>query len=199
MKHKDPLLQSVYALVAEKLEKGKKSGKDRFTNLVKSSFRLVLEKLSVVTSAPNNHAKADRMWAKLMEFALFVRNNNAHGKGGDVLKKFIETKDNPALSGQEVKQLRRVFKFLHASYRAGLGKTKVASDYSHFYIVCTSLLSGMFPDPISDQEKTELKRKLLEFGRQLDKAYAPEDSSSIAKYLRLSSKQTTDARKREDR
>jgi Protein of unknown function DUF262 len=201
MKHHDELLKSVYALIAEKQEKGKMRGKDRFTKLFKGSFNSVLKHLSVVASAPNNHAKADRMWAKLMEFALFIRNDNTHGKGADVLKKFVETEENPPLSAQETKKLRRVFRFLDGAYRSGLNKTKVASEYSHFYIVCTTLLSGyMFPaDQMSEEAKKELARKFIAFGKLLDKVYKPDDPSDIAEYLRLSSRQTTDASKRVER
>ncbi len=199
MKHKDPLLRSVYALVAKKLEKGKTKGKDRFTKLVGSSFRLVLDKLVVVKSAPNNHAKADRMWSKLMELALFIRNGNTHGKGAEVLRKFIETQNNPALTGQETKKLRRVFQFLNDTYRLGLNATKFASDYSQFYILATSLLTSLLPDPIPDGEREELQRKLLAFGALLEKQYKADDPSKVAEFLRLSSRQTTDAKKREDR
>lgn len=124
-----------------------------------------------------------------------------HGKGADVLKKFVETVDNLPLSGAEVKKLRKTFQFLQNAYRAGLVKTKFASDYSHFYILWTTLLSGgsIFPDPISDTDKKVLTQKLIEFGKQLEKTYRPEDTSNMAKYLRLSSKQTTDAKKRQDR
>jgi hypothetical protein len=200
MKHADELLKSVYALVAEKQQKGRMKGTDRFTKLVRGSFKSVLEKLTVVSTAPNNHAKADRMWAKLMEFALFIRNNNTHGKGADVLKKFVETTHNEPLNGKETTKLRAVFIFLASAYRSGLGKTKIASDYSHFYIVCTTLLSGyMFTIPMSGVDRKELTRKLIAFGKLLDKSYKPEDSSDIAKYQRLSSKQTTDASKRAER
>jgi hypothetical protein len=200
MKHKDELLRTVYELVAQKLEKGKMKGKDRFTRIIKGPFTSVLGKLTVVSSAPNNHAIADRMWAKLMEFALFTRNGNTHGKGADVLKRFVETENNPPLSSQERKVLRRVFQFLESAYRVGLSRTKVATDYSHFYIVCTTLLSGyMFPNPMPDQQKKVLIKKLIAFGKKLDVQYKPEDLSNIAQYQRLSSKQTTDARKRGER
>ena len=108
--------------------------------------------------------------------------------------------DNLPLSGAEVKKLRKTFQFLQNAYRAGLVKTKFASDYSHFYILCTTLLSGgsIFPDPISDTDKKVLTQKLIEFGKQLEKTYRPEDTSNMAKYLRLSRERTTDAKKTQD-
>jgi len=196
MKNNDPLLKSVYGLVAEK----RRVRQDALTKVYKGAFSSVLEKLSVVSSGQDDHARADRMWSRLMEFALYIRNNNTHGKGAEVLKRFVDTENNAPLNGQEIKKLRRVFKFLQTAYRSGLDKTRLASDYSHFYIMCTSLLSGdILTDPSTDDEKKEISKKLIEFGKFLEHTPAANDTSTTAQYLRLSSKQTTDAKKRAER
>jgi hypothetical protein len=152
---------------------------------------------------------ADRMWGKLMELALFVRNGNKHGKGSDVLKKFVEKKEEEALTSAETKSLRRLFTFLDEAYKKGLGQTRLATDYSHFYIMATSLLSGLLPIPTGTlsspsvrAERDALTAKLKKFGNILASPPTKRtdgEETDIERYLSLSSKQTTDAKKREQR
>ena len=201
LKRDDPFLKSVYGLIAEKQPRYQ----DVFVRVKKGKVVGVLSKLSVVSGAVDKTAMTDRMWGKLMELALFVRNGNKHGKGSDVLKKFVEKKEESALASAEAKSLRRLFTFLDEAYASGLGNTKLATDYSHFYIMSTSLLTGMLPpetrdDPAKDRQ--QLTEKLKNFAGLLEHPPTKrpdQEETDLEKYINLSSRQTTDARKREQR
>ena len=196
MKRKDPLLESVYGLVAEKRQKGM----DVFTKISRSVFRRVLRKLSAVSSAANKAAEADRMWAKLMELVLFIRAGDVHSKGSAALKKFMDAQEEPALNDAERKKLKRVFSFLAGAYAKGLATTRLASEYSHFYIMATALLSEQFfPLNTDDAGRKELVRKLTAFGKLIEQEPAPKEDTNMGKYLVLSNRQTTDAAKRVER
>lgn len=153
--------------------------------------------------AADKTAKADRMWGKLMELALFLRNDNKHGKGADVLKKFVDKEPQGPLTSEEKKKLRRVFTFLDAAYRNGLGDTRIARDYGHFYIMATSLLSGDLLTKDADSEaRATLTQKLTKFSEMLDigpEPHADGKKTDMETYLELSAKQTTDAKKRQFR
>lgn len=195
IKRDDPLLQSVYKLIAEKMPKRM----DIFYKVGRGMFRKVLRKLSVVSSAADKHAEADRMWEKLMDLVLFMRNGNVHSKGAVALKKFMskESKE-PSLTAEEKKKLTRTFSFLTKAYRKGLGETRLATDYVHFYIMATSLLKQeIFPVATSEEQRSELMRRLIEFGKRMhEEPKPPTEETDMGKYLVLSSKQTTDAKKR---
>ncbi|HUK40967.1 MAG TPA: DUF262 domain-containing protein [Candidatus Acidoferrales bacterium] len=196
IKRDDPLLKSVYKLIAEKRPKGM----DIFTKVSRTMFRRVLRKLSLVTSAADKHAEADRMWDKLMELVLFLRSGNTHSKGPAALKKFMDATEEVALKASERQTLKRTFSFLDKAYRKGLEKTRLATDYVHFYIMTTSLLQQeIFPVDLDDAGRAELIRKLIEFGKLMVAQPLPKDDTDMGKYLLLSSKQTTDAKKRADR
>ena len=200
IKRDDPFLNSVYSLVAEKQHRYH----DTFVLVKKGTVSKVLEKLSAIAGAADKHAKADRMWGKLMELALFIRNGNSHGKGSDVLKKFVEKKAESPLTAEEKKKLRRTFTFLDRAYKAGLRDTRLATDYSHFYIMATSLLSGdLLAQDAGDPERTELIAKLLKFSKFLEPSPTlPGDAdirSDTLSYLSLSTRQTTDSKKRKQR
>lgn len=200
IKRDDPFLNSVYGLVAEK----QRRYHDTFVLVKKGTVAKVLEKLSAVAGAADKHAKADRMWGKLMELALFIRNGNNHGKGSDVLKKFVEKKAEPSLTSEEKKKLRRVFTFLDEAYKAGLADTRLATDYSHFYIAATSLLSGdLLSKDAGESERSDLIHRLLKFSKFLEPSPTlPGDAdvrSDVLSYLSLSTRQTTDSKKRKQR
>ena len=199
IKRDDPFLKSVYALIAEKQPRYN----DIFTKVKKGTVSGVLGKLSVVKGAADKNAQADRMWGKLMEFALFIRNGDKHGKGSDVLKKFVEKTEEPELNPQEKKRLRRAFTFLKDAYRNdALSNSRLASDYSHFYIMTTALLSGYLANNADQPARDALAQQLAKFGAMLDeRAGQPNvgEETDLDKYLSLSSKQTTDAKKREQR
>lgn len=201
LKRDDPFLKSVYDLVAEKQPRYQ----DVFVQVKKGKVVGVLSKLSVVSGAVDKTAMADRMWGKLMELSLFVRNGNKHGKGSDVLKKFVEKKEENALSGAETKTLRRLFTFLDEAYSSGLSNTRLATDYSHFYIMATSLLTGLLPThtgAVAAQQRKDLIGRLKKFGALLENPEAKKtdgEETDLERYLNLSSRQTTDAKKREQR
>jgi len=64
----------------------------------------------------------------------------------------------------------------------------------------TSLLQQeIFPVDLDDAGRAELIRKLIAFGELMVVQPPPKEDTDMGKYLLLSSKQTTDARKRGDR
>jgi hypothetical protein len=135
-------------------------------------------------------------------FALFIRNDNKHGKGSDVLKKFVEKGEEQELTSDERKKLRRVFTFLSDAYRTTLSKTRLASDYSHFYIMTTALLSGLLRKDADKDARATLVQKLAKFGAMLENKPVPRiegEETDLEKYLSLSRTQTTDAKKRGQR
>jgi len=193
LKRDAPFLKDVYGLVAEKQHRKQ----DIFTKKRKTDFVYVLKRLKVVAAGSDTDAKADRMWEKLFELALFVRSDGVHRKAPDILRKFInapDAKEEAALTKQERSRLQNAFDFLTRAYKQStLGNTRLASEYSHFYIMITALLKSDLRN-IGDGELT---RKLVSLGSKMDTNEDPE--SDIGKYLALSSKQTTDAEKRKDR
>lgn len=200
VKRDDPFLNSIYSLVAEK----QRRYHDTFVLVKKGTVSKVLEKLSAVAGAADKHAKADRMWGKLLELALFIRNGNSHGKGSDVLKKFAEKKPEAPLTAEEKKRLRRVFTFLDEAYKHGLGGTRLATDYSHFYIMVTSLLSSdLLAKDAIETERRDLMDRLMRFSKFLEsQPVLPGDArmrTAMHEYLSLSARQTTDAKKRKRR
>jgi Protein of unknown function DUF262 len=199
LKRDDAFLKSVYELVAEKQPRYQ----DIFVKVKKGSVPLVLGKLSIVAGGADKTARADRMWGKLMELALFIRNNKTHGKGSDVLKKFISKSPEPELTIDEKMQLRRVFTFLEYGYRTELVRTRLASDYSHFYILATALLAGnLLPKNADQQLRETLITKLTTFGKMLEIKSAPRaegEETDMERYINLSSRQTTDSKKRKQR
>jgi hypothetical protein len=137
---------------------------------------------------------------------LFIRthgNGNTHGKGADVLKKFIDKGKEDALTSEEKKKLRRVFTFLDKAYDGDLGKTELASDYSHFYIMVTSLLSGdLLPKRADDADHATLEQKLIRFRQTVgykQEPLADGKKNDMEEYIGLSARQTTDVRKRKTR
>jgi Ca2+-binding EF-hand superfamily protein len=109
-------------------------------------------------------------------------------------------KGNASLSNEERKKLKRTFSFLDKAYKNGLTGTRLSSDYAHFYIMSTTLLEqGIFPVDLDKDGRAELTRKLIEFGKHMVVQPPPKDDTDMGKYLLLSSKQTTDAKKRVDR
>lgn len=194
IKKDDPLLQSVYKLIVTKRQKGM----DRFTKVNHTRIRKVLRHLTVVSRAPDKPSEADRMWEKLMDLVLFMRANNSHSKGATALKKFMGAKGESALTSEEKHILQRTFSFLYQAYTNGLAGTRLASEYAHFYIMSTSLVKQeIFPVVISEPKREDLMRKLTEFGKRMDTEPIPfKSESKMGEYLLLSSKQTTDVKKR---
>jgi hypothetical protein len=193
VKREDPLLKDVYALVAEKQTRRQ----DVFTRRRKTPFVGVLKNLQTISSVEDPAAQADRMWERLFEIALFVRSGGVHRKPTEILKAFLKpaTLGQPKLTRPERSKLTRVFTFLHDAYKnTELGKTRFASDQTHFYIMVTSLLGS---DLLTTIEEKVLISRLIKFGNLIG-AKAISDVE-VQVYVDLSSKQTTDAEKRKQR
>jgi hypothetical protein len=196
IKRDDELLKSVYDLLITKRVKNM----DRVVKILHSNIRTVLNKLTVVMRAPDGPARADRMWEKLMDLVMFIRGGNSHSKGS--LGKFMDGKKTELpLSVDERNKLQRVFSFLRKAYARGLKNTRLASEYAHFYIMCTSLLrQEIFPVVILETDRDLLMQRLTEFGNKMDVEPKPfVESSKMGEYLLLSGRQTTDVKKREKR
>ena len=192
IKRKDPLLNDVYALVAEKQNRSL----DTFTRRKKTPFAQVLKKLQVISCVSDPDVQADRMWEKMFEFALFVRSNGAHRKPTEILKTFIKTskEEEKKLSKAERARLTAVFNFLREAYtKCDLGTTRLATEYSHFYIMVTTLLDA---DKMTI-DTPYIVRKLEAFGKLIGKDST--NDTYVNQYIELSSKQTTDTAKRKER
>lgn len=143
------------------------------------------------------------MWEKLFELALFVRSGGKHRKPSEILKTFIKAKDEKEskLTAQETSTLRGAFSFLSDAYKnSDLGKTRMATDQTHFYTLCTSLLSGRLRG-ISDDGT--IVARLTKFAAYIEERDAiPRDAElgkTVSRYLVLSKEKTTDASRRSDR
>jgi hypothetical protein len=201
---KNLLLESTFNLLAEK----QKRGKDLFYKKRKTAFTRVLEKLQIVQNLPGANAKVDRMWERLVEIALFCRTKK-HRRPSHILKSFIhgsDDKEKAKITSAEMKELQACFMFLAETYsRTALGKSRFATDQTHFYTMITSLLSsqllcvkdGVPPD------KRSIQKKLLAFAAMIDRSALPKGApklvEAIKDYREKSTKQTTDASQREER
>jgi hypothetical protein len=117
----NPLLQSVFELVAQKQTRKK----DTLFKKKNNVYTRVLEKLQIVQAAGDRNQRVDRMWERLVEIVLFIR-TGSHRPPGQVLKAFIKTEqtntDTSAMSTAEVARIRRCFTFLDKTYSdTGLG------------------------------------------------------------------------------
>lgn len=189
----DPLLKSVFDLIALAQERKK----DSFYKAKDNVFTRALKRLQVVANLEGN-SKVDRMWERLLEFALFARNKQ-HRKSSEVLQSFIsvDKTKNKKLDKSEIAALRRAFTLVTSS--AALAGTRLATDHTHFYTMVTAIMSGAL-DGIDD---TDLLKRLVRFGQVLDgKGVMPGDQTvmkAIKGYRELSDKRTTDAARRLER
>ncbi|HXD34639.1 MAG TPA: DUF262 domain-containing protein [Pyrinomonadaceae bacterium] len=189
------LLKSSFDLIALKQVRGEAV----FYKSKSSVFTRVLRRLSLVANTVDNNAAVDRMWERLLEIALFLRTKQ-HQKPVEVLKRFINTrKSETALTTKEVAALRSVFSFLAKAYNPRLGKTRLATDNTHFYTMITSLIAG---DLMEDYSEPVLTKKLLAFARIIDGGTLPKPprlKKLLEDYIDVSSKQTTDVSRRDSR
>ena len=195
MGRENELLQSSFDLIALQQTRGA----DILYKAKTGDFGSVLRKLSLVAKMTDNNAAIDRMWERLLEIALFLRTRE-HQKPVEVLKRFIRSREpEEALSKEEVRQLRRVFKFLRKGYKSKLVDTRLATDQTHFYTMVTALI---FSDLLDVYTEAVLTKKLTAFGRVVDGGSLPKEqplAKVFEKYLDVSSKQTTDVSRRQDR
>ena len=106
-------------------------------------------------------------WELLVEIVLFLRSKK-HRTPIDILKSFIKVKDGvqEKISGHELAQLRKVFKFLiSARNNEIIGKTRLFRNQIHFYTMITSIISGGLLDVY---EKQNLIDKIALFGQLID-------------------------------
>ena len=127
------------------------------------------------------------------------RSGGIHRKPTEILKTFMKTNLNEEkkLSPLEKSKLMRVFMFLRDAYaQSELGTSRLATDQTQFYTMATTLLGDVW-DLSNDVTKPGLIKKLVAFSKLL--AAKSTNDDDMIQYLVLSSKQTTDAKKRKDR
>jgi hypothetical protein len=203
---KDPLLNQIFAFIAQK----QKRGKDTLFRLKNTSFSKVLKKLDIVSRGDDPQSRVDIIWQKLWELALFTASAQ-HRKPSQILKDFISRKggrsNDPKLTPEQIRLMGNVFKFLAETYKnLRLGDTRLATDQTHFYILATSLIDEVRQTPPQDVRNIltpALAGKLakidtLIFGKDRT-GVSSKTFRNVKKYLELSQKQTTDASKRQDR
>src|SRR5438067_1438906 len=113
---KDPLLSSVFQLIAIKQTRGK----DIYYKAKKSEFTKVLQALQIVQNIKEANSKVDRMWELLVEIVLFFR-TRTHRNPIEILKSFIRARTGQPtqarVSAVEQGGIRRIFEFLSKAYR----------------------------------------------------------------------------------
>lgn len=195
LKRDDKFLKDIYSLIAVKQMRQQAA----FAKRKKTNFVSVLRHLQVVSNIVEPNEQADRMWERLFELALFVRSGGKHRKPTEILKSFIKAPmtDQPRLTSQERAELSRVFDFLEQAYKTtDLGKTRLATDQTHFYTMVTALLNSKLVEN-SDFEK--LVESLTAFALAIDGTYAIKSktfATLLAEYRNLSTKQTSDVSRR---
>jgi hypothetical protein len=197
MGDKNPLLRSVFDLIS----RNERRGQDTYYKSKSNEFTNVLKRLKTISSVSDANAKVDRMWERMLEFALFARTSE-HRPPADILKGFIRIPENRPrkVLNDEVSRLRRVFKYLESAYRTELSGTPLAANQTHFYILVTSLLDKNLIDRFGAEELT---RKLIVLGKILEgqkglikpKSLVP----TISQYIDLSQRQTVHVGRRSER
>ena len=194
----NPLLQSVFGLVARE----EKRGRDVRYKSVSNNFTRVLKQLSLIANVPDGNAKVDRIWERLLEIVFFLRTSK-HRQPAEILKSFMRTREKqgaelePRLSRKERRRLSALFDFLAKAYHAGLKDTPLATDQPHFYTMFTSILSA---DLLAQYKSKDLQNRLLKMAHLI--ASPPTRGpfqDQIKKYMELSQKQTTHPGRRAER
>lgn len=193
---KNPLLDSVWHLVAEKQMRGK----DVFYRQKRSPFTKVLKTLQVVDNIVETNAQTDRIWERLLEIALYARTNK-HVAPTQILKGFISgTGDKEKLSVLETKKLREVFNFLSSAYAdKAISGARLAKDQTHFYTMVTSIMGASL---LATYGANDLKRRLKAFAVALDSPTQLPDkklAKSMQAYMEEAKTQTTHINRREKR
>jgi Protein of unknown function DUF262 len=203
---KDPLLNQIFTLIAEK----QKRGKDTLFRLKDTSFSKVLKKLDIVSRGDDPQSRVDIMWQKLWELALYAATGQ-HRKPSQILKDFISRKgarpSDPKLSPAQIRLMGNAFRFLADAYKNfKLRDTRLATDQTHFYILATYLIDELrqiLPQNAGGVLTPALAGKIVKFealvfGKYRD-GVSPKIIKDSKKYIDLSAKQTTDASKRQER
>lgn len=191
----DPLLKSVFSLLAVE----QRRGQDIHYKAKSNEFTAVLRRLQVVDRISAGNSKIDKMWEKLLEVALFVR-TKVHRKSVDILKEFIAgtKKSIGKLTPEETKQLRILFEYIKGE-SSSLGTSRLYTDQTHSYTLLTSIVRANL---IGSMGVLELSARLKAFASCLDSpatAKAARVPDEFKRYLELSTRQTTDASRRQER
>ncbi len=191
----DPVLRGVFKLLATQ----QKRAQDIFYKANHSAFTEVLRRLQVIENVSSPNAQVDRMWEKLLEFAIFTRTGQ-HRNSTAVLKEFIAVKKGarqPPITNAESAKLAAAFRFLRPLLPK-LGKTRPFIDQTHSYTMITSILRA---DLITLYGKDALSRKIQVFAHLLEKVRTKDRrlNSLLKRYLEESEKQTTHVSRRENR
>jgi len=191
--HENPLLLSVFDMVAQKQTRGN----DIFYKRKDNSYTRVLEKLQTVQNAKDANQKVDRMWERLVEIVLFNR-TLSHREPGRVLKAFIrneESADITKISVPEARRLRGCFQFLDKAYEeTNLATTRLARDLPHFYTLATTLLVSTLLDADgAPPAYPKVRDRLVRFAALLpDDAPVPEAiEADLEDYKKAAARQTT--------
>jgi hypothetical protein len=194
---KDPLFRQIFDLIAIKQVRRKTV----FYKAKNCPYIFVLKRLRIVTRLKDRMSQIDRIWERLTEIALFMRTQK-HRAPAEILKAFIrdDNEENSKLSPSELRKLRGAFEFLQGAYRKHptLMVSKLATDQPEFYTVVTSLLST---DLLTRYAHADLAKKLVRFDEiaQGDGPTSDSIAGMVEEFKKLSEKQTTHPRSREER
>jgi len=196
LKTGDPFLKDAYGLVAQK----QKRHQAQLVKKKDTDYAFVLSRLQIVANAPNTDQKADRMWERMFELALFARSKK-HRKPAEILKSFINgpNEPTPKISKSEHVALKRAFEFLAFAYRKGVAVTRFATDQTHFYTLATTLIGT---DILKHYSKSYLTQSILDFDALLSKPSdwkVPGLPKLLKSYQETSAKQTSDSARRAER
>lgn len=191
------LLSDVFDILALK----QKRRQDTFYRQQSNEFTSVLRRLQVVDNLTDPNSRVDRMWERLLEIVLFLRNRK-HQPPTQILKSFIRggsDRSQSQITKKELAALRKVFRFLRSVYRVnGVSKSRLATDQTYFYTMITTIIDA---DLLEKYMPDNLKKKLSSFANIIDgKTKTPASLlGTIKKFKELSTKQTTHPGRRTDR
>lgn len=202
MGDKNALLRSVFELLAIQ----QRRAQDVFYKSKTNDFTHVLKTLEIVAVLTDPKSQVDRMWERLLEIALYVR-ERTHRKPVDILKSFIRargigdkgTERMSRLAKPERLALEAVFRFLAKAYKTStLDATPLAKELTYFYTMITALIGT---DLLATYSAKGLTKRLVRFGKMIDgKVPTPDgDREEVVRFLDLASDRTTDTPRREER
>jgi hypothetical protein len=194
----DPLLKRTFDLIAIR----QKRGQDVLYRTKRNDFTTVLKKLQTVSTLKDNNSRVDRMWEILLELALFVLTQE-HRKPVEILRGFIskKTAGQYKLSRSAEISLRRVFAFLNSGkLRAHINASRFLTDQTHFYSLVTAIIKRNWPDTMGENALSERLAKIAGYVDSGKNDGLPREAAkSLASYIQLSKRQTTDVAKRKER
>ena len=191
----DPLLYQIFGIIAKRQQRDK----DVSYKMLKNSFSRVLGHLDIVKRKQDAASRIDIIWEKLFELALFTVTKQ-HRKPVQILKEYISQKRNTdTLTAKQLALLMNVFRFIGRAYETTkLAETRWATDQTHFYILATSLIDEARENPRLDPV---IFNKVIKIDGVIE-GLIPASDEAVKKakeYAELSTRQTTDVRKRQDR